>query len=142
MNQQSNKQGEYFADIVNKFMTNEGKYVDGYDARVVNMFIYKADGVITVKNNTAKVVLIITPVESDKFDFKMRFVNATTHNRLMAIKELLGWDSFNVVVEGGIPFLITNNHQRITLNSGILYSKTELEEMSKTEMLTTESTAL
>lgn len=126
----SNNSGFLFADIVNKFMTNEDKYVDGYEARVVNMFIRKEDGVITVKNPTAKIVMVITPKEDDSFEFQMRFANATTYTRLMAVKELLQWDGFNVIFEGGIPFLLTNKQIRVTLNSGLLYSKTELEEMS------------
>ena len=126
----SNNSGFLFADIVNKFMTNEDKYVDGYEARVVNMFIRKEDGVITVKNPTAKIVMVITPKEDDSFEFQMRFANATTYTRLMAVKEMLQWDGFNVIFEGGIPFLLTNKQIRVTLNSGLLYSKTELEEMS------------
>lgn len=133
MTSKSNNSGFLFADIVNKFMTNEDKYVDGYEARVVNMFIRKEDGVITVKNPTAKIVMVITPKEDDSddsFEFQMRFANATTYTRLMAVKEMLHWDSFNVIFEGGIPFLITNKQIRVTLNSGLLYSKTELEEMT------------
>lgn len=130
MTSKSNNSGFLFADIVNKFMTSEDKYVDGYEARVVNMFIRKENGIITVKNPTAKIVMVITPKEDDSFEFQMRFANATTYTRLMAVKEMLHWDGFNVIFEGGIPFLLTNKQIRVTLNSGLLYSKTELEEMS------------
>ena len=130
MTSKSNNSGFLFADIVNKFMTSEGKYVDGYEARVVNMFIRKENGIITVKNPTAKIVMVITPKEDDSFEFQMRFANATTYTRLMAVKEMLQWDGFNVIFEGGIPFLLTNKQIRVTLNSGLLYSKTELEEMT------------
>ena len=140
MSKQSNKQGEYFADIVHKFMKNEVRYTDGCDARAVNMFIYKEDGVITIKNPTSRVAMIITP-QDDDFIFQMRFVNATTYSRIMAVKELLGWDGFNVVFEGGIPFLIAQGGKRITLNSGLLYSKTELEEMSDADLAPTQPTA-
>lgn len=130
MTSKSNNSGFLFADIVNKFIINEDKYIDGYEARVVNMFIRKEDGIITVRNPTAKIVMVITPKEDDGFEFQMRFANATTYTRLMAVKEMLQWDGFNVIFEGGIPFLLTNKQIRVTLNSGLLYSKTELEEMS------------
>lgn len=127
---QTNTAGKKFADTLGRFMTNEAKHTDGCEKRVSNMKISKIDNIITVKNNTMKTVLTITEHEDNQFSYLMRFVNATTLNRLLAVKEMLNWNNIELESEGGITYLKTTDGERITLNSGLFYSKEDLEEMS------------
>lgn len=129
MSIQTTLSSKKFADTLRKFIANDNKHTSGCEKRLFNMLITKENNVITVKNNLMKTVLVITEEKDGQSSYLMRFSNAITLNRLMAAIEMLGWEGFEFESKGGITRLKTTNGKPITLNSSLLYSKAELDEI-------------
>lgn len=129
MSIQTTLSSKKFADTLRKFIANDNKHTSGCEKRLFNMLITKENNVITVKNNLMKTVLVITEEKDGQSSYLMRFSNAITLNRLMAAIEMLGWQGFEFESKGGITRLKTANGKPITLNSSLLYSKAELDEI-------------
>lgn len=133
MTAQSNTFSLKFSAVINDFITNPDKYVEGSEKRVCGMYIYKKDGVITAKSATNKVVMIMAEQPNGELDIQMKFINATHFKRLMAVKEMLKWNDINLEHDGGILYLYSNSGKRITLSNHKLYSKAELDALTKDE---------
>lgn len=117
---------EKFADTMQSFMLNNGRFTDGYSKLVGNVHIEKKEGVITARMNN-KVMMCLTPKDGEnEFDFSMRFINATAMSRINAVKELLEWDDFDVMMKETVPFISKDDGSCEALSSGKLYTKTEL----------------
>lgn len=133
MTTEINISSKKFAAIVHSFIKNEPKHTNGCEKRIANMLITKDDNVIVVKNNTMKTVLIVEQPNQEDINCAMRFVNATTVNRLAAIIDILGWHDIQVESKKGIIYLLTQNGKMEKLNSSKLYSKEELVAIAEGE---------
>lgn len=122
---------ERFADMMQNFILNNGRFTEGYSKLVSNVHIEKKEGVITARMNN-KVMMCLTPKDREnEFDFSMRFINATAMSRINAVKELLEWDDFNVTMKGTLPFICKDDGSCEALCSSKLYTKTELSLLTR-----------
>lgn len=124
---------EKFADVILSFINNEGRFIEGYSKLVSNVTVKKEEGEIIATMN-GRIIMLLEPSEDgSEYEFYMRFTNATAMSRIIAVKELLGWDDIDFVMHETVPFVRRNDRSLISLMNGKLYLKHELYQIANKE---------